>query len=147
MITSKPKKGTLLSITLFLVLAYTLAIINFNILLKNPAAPWYNYALFLVLGPLAVGLTFRMLLNYKILYFGKNQIQVRYPVRFSDQRYTLKDLSAWKEEKVKTMANPYKELVLRFSNGKSAKLSLQEHTDYEKVVRYLEKKCPKKRLK
>ena len=130
-----------------MVLAYSIAILNFNILIKNPDAPWYTYALFLVPGPLAVGLTFRMLFNYKILYFGKNQIQVRYPVRFSAQRYMLKDLASWKEEKVKTMGNHYKELALRFSNGKGAKLSLQEHTDYHKVVKYLERKCPKKRLK
>ena len=128
-------------------LAYAIAILNFNVLIRNPEAPWYNYALFLVPGPLAVGLTFRMLLNYKILYFGKNQIQIRYPVRLSDQRYMLKDLTSWKEEKVKTMGNHYKELALRFSNGKSAKLSLQEHTDYHKVVKYLERKCPKKRLR
>lgn len=146
LITAKPKKNTLLSISLFLVLAYTLAILNLNILIKDPTSPWYNYALFLVLGPLALGLTLRMLFNYKILQFGKNQILIRYPVRFSHQKYSLKDLSSWKEAKVKTMANPYKELELRFSNGKNAKLSLQEHTDYEKVVKYLEKKCAKKRL-
>ncbi len=58
----------------------------------------------------------------------------------------MKDLDSWQENIVKTPSGKFKELTLRFKNGFITKLSLQEHTEYKKVVSYLNKKAGRLRI-
>ncbi len=113
-------------------------------LLSTDRVIWYQYALTVVPGPLALGLLFKTTLGYKRVEMGKNRINIRFPVRFKVNSFQLKDVEQWTEQRVKTAGSTFKELVVRFSNGKKLTLSLQEHTNYVEAVKYLKKKCGRK---
>ncbi|MEO1051169.1 MAG: hypothetical protein AAFX87_11110 [Bacteroidota bacterium] len=145
-IVSKPKFNTLFSLGFFLAAAYTFFFISLIYILNNPLKfEWYHVAGTVILGPIALGVTVRTLVGYKIVTISKEKVKINYKFRFSKKQLNLKDLELWKETTIKTLSAPYKELEMKFNNGKKLKLSMQEHTDYKKVVNYLNKKCAKKR--
>ncbi|HNP19160.1 MAG TPA: hypothetical protein PKL31_12045 [Fulvivirga sp.] len=108
------------------------------------AYEWYLYAGLIVLGPIGLGLLFRTVLSYKIVYLGKGSIEVRFPTRFKKVTYKLNSIVRWSETTVKTPGGKFKELEIVFDNKKKLQLSIQEHTNYPQVIKYLKKKCPKK---
>ncbi|MBL3656622.1 hypothetical protein [Fulvivirga sediminis] len=146
MIVAKPKKGTLFSLGLFIVLAVGLATyITYTMLQGQPV--WYQYALVALLYPIGIGLAIKVVWGYKVITVGKNKISIKYPIRFQTVEYTLKQLISWKEAIVKTGTGTFKEVSIKFDNGKVLNLSYQEHTDYPQVIQYLKKKCPRKAIK
>jgi hypothetical protein len=63
------------------------------------------------------------------------------------KNYKLEAVQFWFENQVKTGKNSvYKELVIKFEDGKKVTLSPQESTDYERVIQYLKQKLAKKKI-
>lgn len=115
-----------------------------SMLLESESIIWYQYAISIILGPIALGLLAKTLLGYKRVEIGKNRIGIRFPLRLKKNSYSLKEIKQWTEQKVKTAGGTFKEVVILFDTGKKLTLSLQEHTNYLEAVKYLRKKCPGK---
>jgi hypothetical protein len=63
------------------------------------------------------------------------------------KNYKLEAVQFWFENQVKTGKNSvYKELVIKFEDGKKVTLSPKESTDYERVIQYLKQKLAKKKI-
>jgi hypothetical protein len=63
------------------------------------------------------------------------------------KKYKLEAVQFWFENQVKTGKNSvYKELVIKFEDGKKVTLSPKESTDYEQVIQYLKQKLAKKKI-
>lgn len=144
MIVARPKINTLLSIGIFIALCFGISGYMLSLILESGRTVWYQYALVIVPGPLALGLLTKTLLGYKRVEIGKNRIGIQFPLRFKKVSFTLKEVKQWTEQKVKTAGGTFKELVILFDNGKKLTLSLQEHTNYLDAVKYLRKKCARK---
>ena len=128
----------------FVAFCLTAAGMSLYYILISTAYAWYQYAAVIVLGPIGLGLLFRTVLSYKIVYLGKGSIEIRYPTRFKSKSYKLNSISRWSETEIKTLGGKFKELEVVFENKKKLQLSIQEHTNYPQVVKYLKKKCAKK---
>jgi hypothetical protein len=62
-------------------------------------------------------------------------------------KYTLAEVQFWFENQVKTgKKSVYRELVIKFGDGKKISLSPKESTEYERALQYLKQKLPKKRV-
>jgi hypothetical protein len=62
-------------------------------------------------------------------------------------KYPLSDVQFWFENQVKTgKKSVYRELVVKFTDGKKISLSPKESTEYERTLQYLKQKLPKKRV-
>jgi hypothetical protein len=107
---------------------------------------WYNYAVVVVLVPIGITVFYKIFLRYKILKFGNNQIDINYPMLRQRQAYPLDQIDLWVENKVKTGKNSeYKELQVRFTDGKKISLGHKEYTEYTHMVQYLLQKAPRKK--
>lgn len=145
MIISKPKVGTLFSVGVFVTASLMAAGYGASNI-KDQQTEWYFYALFLIFGPLGLGLLLRMILKYKIVRIGKGSITIHFPIRFSSRNYKLNQLTSWKETAINTAGGKYKEVELLFDNKRKLYLSMQEHTNYPQVLNYLRKKAGKKSI-
>jgi len=113
---------------------------------RDREAAWYNYAVVAVLVPIGVVVFYKIFLRYKILRLGNNQIQIDYPMLKRSKVYSLDQIDQWIENKVKTGKNSeYKELQVRFSDGKKISVGHKEHTEYIRMVQYLSQKAPNKK--
>lgn len=111
---------------------------------QNPA--WYNYAVIAALVPIGIAVFYKIFIRYKILRLGNNQIQVNYPMLRQSRLYPLEQIDHWVENKVKTGKNSeYKELQVRFTDGKKISVGHKEHTEYARMVQYLAQKVPRKK--
>lgn len=144
MIIAKPKLGTLFSLGIFVVISLGVAIYTASLMWGSLNIPWYQYLIVIILFPLSLGLTARIILGYRIIEIGKERFDIYFPTRFSRKSYRLKEIEYWKETKVKTATGLYREVEIRFEDNKQVTLSYQEHSDYDKVIKYLKKKCAKK---
>jgi len=109
-------------------------------------AAWYNYAVLAVLVPLGIVVFYKIFVRYKILKVGNNQIQIDYPMLNQSKIYPLEQIDQWIENKVKTGKNSeYKQLQVRFNDGKKLSVGHKEHTEYARMVQYLLQKVPKKK--
>lgn len=77
---------------------------------------------------------------------GAETFKVARPFIFSGYQFKLKDVSTWQETIIETKNGKFRELTVVNSSGKSLKLTFQENSNYEKVIKYLVKKLPKKRI-
>lgn len=119
---------------------------NLVVVMGGQLAAWYNYLVLIVLIPIGVFVLYRIFLRYQILRLGNNQIQIDYPVLRKSQKYSIDQISAWRENKVKTGKNSeYKELQIQFSDRNKLSISHKEHTEYPKIIQYLTQKAPRKR--
>jgi hypothetical protein len=143
MIIAKPKFNTLFSIAVFEILMFSLVGWAAWDALSTRTMEWYHFLGIVVVAPLALGVGFKTLLGYKVVTISKERINVRFPVRFTEKTYSLKEVKSWKETSIKTFSGPYRELEIHFTPKGKLVLSVQEHTHYPKVVKYLEKKCAK----
>ena len=146
MIISKPKTGTLFAVGVFVLLAYGVsAYLIFGVVQAQAFATYQILLLPLTLG-IAVGVSIKMIIDHKTIVVDKERVDVKFllPIR---KRYYLKNLEYWQEVKIKTLSSTFKELTMRFDNRKSVKLSTQEHTHYDRVLRHLKKKYPRKEQK
>jgi hypothetical protein len=141
MILVKPKIGTLFSIGLFILACLAGGIYGLMEIRQDVHAAWYNYALAIVLLPIGIGLLIKILWGYQYVSFGKQRIKVQYPVRMHSSQYPLNTITDWYEDSVKTASGTYREIIIRFSNGKKIRISMQEHMRYLEALKYMQKKC------
>ena len=113
-------------------------------MLPNPA--WYNYVVIVLLTPIGLFVLYRIFIRYKIMRLGNNQIEINFPVLRRLKKYSLDQIDYWIEKQVKTgKSSIYKELELRFKDGKKEIIGHKEFTEYVRIVQYLIQKAPKKR--
>ena len=145
MIISKPKFSALSAIGVFLVLCYSLGLVNLGILLDG-ASKWYNYAIVVSLLPLATVILIKQVIGYKIVVLKNQSFRIRRPFIFKSYSFKTKDIQSWKETIVKTRNGNFKELSIYPQNNPVLKLTLQENSNYDIIKGYLQKKLPKKRI-
>jgi hypothetical protein len=119
---------------------------NSIVISRNQLVAWYNYAVVIVLSTIGLFVLYKIFVRYKILKFGNNQIEINYPVLRQSKVYSLDQIDQWIENKVKTGKNSeYKELNIRFTDGKKISVGHKEHTEYTRMAQYLQQKVPKKK--
>ena len=146
MIIAKPKSSTIFSIMMFSFPLLALAIYGFYIL-KTDHPAWYHYLYMIGFGPIALGLIFRQLFGYRTISLGKDKLIVSYLLKRSKITHSLKQMKQWNETAIKTPSGNYKQVELVFETNHKIALSMQEHTEYHQVVKYLKKKHSKKMVK
>lgn len=145
-IISRPQTSTVTSFVFFLVITIVVSVMNIMVVVQAPHAEWYNYAIIIVLIPLGLLVLYKIFIRYKVLRLGNNQIQISYPVLRQTKYYPLEQITAWVENSVKTGKNSvYKELQIRFADGAKLDIGHKEHTEYARMVQYLQQKVPKKK--
>jgi len=146
MITSKPKSGTLFAVGVFLIMAYGASGYMLYHVVQNQAFATYQMILLPLTIGIALGVTIKTIIDYKTIVIDKDRVDVKFLLPIN-KRYYLKNLNFWQETKIKTFSSTFKELTLRFDNRKAVKLSTQENSNYERIVRYLKKKYSRKEQK
>jgi len=146
MIISKPKFGTILSLSVFIAVSLVIASYGLKLLL-NGQAVWLAYTLTFLFYPIALGLMIKITWGYKIISLGSQKLEVRFPFRMKKKKYHLKQLVTWEETMVKTGSMPFKELTLRFDDGLKMKLSYHENSNYDEIFNYLNGNAAKGRKK
>ncbi len=144
MIISKPKFGTLLSLSVFIAASLAIATYGLIVLLDGQAI-WWAYTLTMLFYPIALGLMIKITWGYKIISLGSQKLEIRFPFRMKKKKYHLKQLVRWEESIVKTGSVPFKELTLRFDDGLKMKLSYHENSNYDKILNYLSRNIAKSR--
>ena len=149
MIVSKPKVQTLISISLFIGIALSSSIVMYWYYgQQEGGGAWWLPMLAALVGSLGLAVAVRYFSAYKVLRIAKEKIDVHFPFLFSRKRYAIKDIKAWREENIKTKNGNYRELQLYIEGRKRyIRVSLQENTEYKKLVSYLQKKAGRKMLK
>lgn len=143
---SKPIGSTLLSFVLFLVICYVLIGMSILQLVQDQEPAWYVYLVIIALTPMALFITFRVFINYKVVELGNDQIVVKYTVRRKHKQYRLNQVIQWRELIVKTgKSSSFKELEILFDDKFKLTVGLREYTNYPKVCTYLAKKLPGKK--
>jgi len=145
MVISKPTGRTLISFSLFLIIAFVLVGMSAITIYNDDNPPWYSYLIVSSLGPISAFLLFRLIFGYKVIRLGSNQIEIFRPALNRRVKYTLEQVDHWTESKVKTgKSNTYKELEVRFEGGKKIQVGHQEYSNYGPMISYLKKKVGKK---
>ena len=147
MIVSKPKTNTLLSLGVFLAIAFSLVGVTLQWAVKGGEMVWYHYLVLGIFGPVGLAVLAKTALGYKVVSIGKGMAEVHYPIRFARKRYDFKNLAYWKEITIKTASGPFNQLEICFEGEKYVKLGKQENTAYLEVANYMRKKHPKKKAK
>ncbi len=143
MIISKPKPGTIFSIVLFALPLLAVAIYGFYIL-KTGQTSWYHYLYMIGFGPVALGLILRQIFGYKTISIGKDKLTISFLLKRTKIIHSLKHLKQWSETSIKTPSGNYKQLEVIFENQGKVVMSMQEHTEYHQVIKYLKKKHARK---
>jgi hypothetical protein len=147
MIVSKPRTGTITSFVFFLLITFTVLGMNLRVVIQASAVAWYHYVVIALLLPIAGFVLYKIFIRYKIIRLGNNQIEVNFPVLRKVKKYSLAQVQFWFENQVKTGKNSvYRELVIKFDDGKKISFSPKESTEYEKTIQYLRQKAPKKNV-
>jgi hypothetical protein len=148
MIVSKPQTGTITSFVFFLLITFIVLGMNVWAVVNYPRPAWYNYGVIGLLAPIGLFVLYKIFIRYKIVRLGNNQIEVSFPVLKKHKKYPLAQVQFWFENKVKTGKNSvYKELVVKFDDGKKISLSPKESTEYDHAIQYLKQKLPKKNVR
>ncbi len=142
MIECKPKGKAIVSLGLFAVICYAASLFLVSLKGKNTLV----YVGIVMLTLLGLVINIRMFLTYKVITVSKKKLLVKQPYIFRTKIYEMAHLQSVKEEKVKTFNDEYKELSLKFENGR-LKVSKQEYTDYERLKAYIDKNKPKNKKK
>jgi hypothetical protein len=146
LIISKPQTSTITSFVFFLAITVIVVVMNSIAIFRDRQPAWYNFAVLVVLIPIGIAVFYKIFVRYKILRVGNNQIQIDYPILRQNKIYPIDQIELWVENKVKTGKNSeYKELQVRFTDGKKIRVGHKEYTEYTRIVQYLSQKAPKKR--
>ena len=146
MIVSKPRSQTLISFILFLLLTFLVFGLNVTAILRGTYA-WYNLAIAGILLPLGLFVLYRIFIRYKIIRAGDNRVEVVYPVLRKTHAYTIKQIASWRESIVKTgKSSVFKELEIVFDKHFRLTIGQKEHTGYDKLIHYLQRKVPGKKV-
>ncbi len=143
MITSKPKRVTLFSLSLFLVLAYGAGTWSW---IRLPSTPMIWLLVPLICYGSALIVTFKLLISYRVLVIKGDKWQVNRLIG-SNVKFSGNEILWWNETIINTAGSAYKQLHIHAGEGKNVKVSLQEHTDYEKVLKGLKSNHHKKQIK
>jgi hypothetical protein len=147
MITSKPQTSTITSFVFFLLITFVVLGMNVWAVVNTLKPAWYNYAVIGLLAPIGGFVLYKIFIRYKIVRLGNNQIEVSFPVLRQSKKYNLAEVQFWFENQVKTGKNSvYRELVIKFQDGKKVSLSPKESTEYERTIQYVKQKLPKKKV-
>ena len=77
---------------------------------------------------------------------GNNRVEISYPVIRKHNVYMLEEIGRWKENVVKTGKNSvFRQLEIFFQDKQRISFGDKEHTEYSRMVQYLNQKVPKKR--
>lgn len=142
MIRSKPKNSTLFSLSLFLIIAYGVGIWT---ALTVPSSPAYWYLIPILFLGTALVVTLKVLWGYQTIQIKGEQWKVKNLIG-PDNAFNSKDIEWWKETEIKTAGGPYKELHIYAKGKVNLKVSLQEHTGYQKIIKKVKSKYPKKQI-
>ena len=147
MLVSKPNLKTLFSLLTFLTVDLGLLAYLYLGPLQQSDAPFYLQLLMGILGLMAFIILWKIIGAYKILSIQKKKIAVRYPFKTGSFESSLNNLVDWQETVIKTNNTHFKELKIKFEANKVVKISLQENTNYDKVIDFLRKNASKKEIK
>ena len=145
MIVSKPKGNTIFSLSMFLIICYTLIGYTLFQYLSKEEQFWYQYVIFVIITPIAISVSIKVARTFKIVTLGKNQMTVRYPLLLKTRKYNMKQLEQWEEIIIKTQGTVFKQLSMQFGKEKVG-LANQENTEYHRVFEYLRKKHASKKI-
>ncbi len=145
MVKSKPKISTLFSIGVFLAIAYGVFGYSLVTYINTDSPSIVTMILIVATGPIALVVTLKTLLGIKHMEIAKEKFRIRYPFRFKQFSFTGKELEYWKVDKVKTYGGVYEELIWKTKSGQKMSISKQEHTDYDKALKYMSSKFKKLR--
>jgi len=110
------------------------------------SAAWYNYLIIAALLPIGIFVAYKIFIRYKVIRAGNNQIEISYPVLRRSEKYALSEVLAWRENVIKTGKHSvYRQLEILFENQKRIGLGQKEHTEYVRLVQYLQQKLPRKK--
>ncbi|MFY0654466.1 MAG: hypothetical protein JXQ96_20685 [Cyclobacteriaceae bacterium] len=143
MLVSKPKVSTLFSVGIFLILAYGAFLYALFSFLESEEGNTVSIILILTTGPIALTVTLKTLIGIKIMSIAKEKFSLNYPFRFKKVKFTGKELESWNIDKIKTFGGVYEELVWQTKDGKKYSISRQEHSEFDKVKKYMTKKFKK----
>jgi len=147
MIISKPKRSTIFSLGMVTVIVISGLFYSVNKVRAIESPATWQYIIIIVLLLTASLLLHKLLFNYKVLKIGENKFHVYYPFRFFKTVQNLKDLGAWQETIINTNKTEFRQLKIVFITKGYVKISNQENSEYDKVIKYLKKKAPKKQVK
>jgi hypothetical protein len=120
---------------------------NLIIVRADPSPMWYNYVILALLIPMGAFVFYKIFIRYQIIVMGNNKISVKLPVLRRFREYSLQNIIAWAENKVNTgKTSTYKELQILFDDGKKIVAGHKEHTEYERMLKYLTQKAPGKKV-
>jgi hypothetical protein len=147
MIVSKPQTSTITSFVFFLLITCIVLGMNAWAITQTARPAWYNYAVIGLLAPIGLFVLYKIFIRYKVIRLGNNQIEVSFPVLKQNKTYKLAEVQFWFENQVKTgKKSVYRELAIKFEDGKKISLSPKESTEYERALQYLKQKLPKKNV-
>ena len=142
MIVVKPKFNTLFSISVFLIAAFGLFAYSLIQMMDGTGS-----TLWLILvyssGPIGFVVMVKVLLGWKVIKIGKDKFEIFFPFKFSRKTFNGKQIVGWQKNSIKTFGGKYEELICQFDSGDSLTLSRQEHTEFDKTLKYLNKKYKK----
>ena len=147
MIVSRPKRQTIFSLGLFTVIIIA-GLFYFAGQLRGMESPaTWRYIVIVLLFLTASLLIHKLLFNYKVLKIGDNKFHIYYPFRFFKTVQNVKDLGAWQETIVNTNKTEFRQLKIVFTTKGYVKISNQENSEYNRILKYLKQKAPKKQVK
>ena len=145
MITSRPKYSALFSLGIFVLACFSVGGYNLSAILDDQGW-WLNYFLSALLLTLGLAILMRQLWSYKIVRIDKSKLFIKYPLRFSQKALTLKEISYWEETIIKTGNGQFKQVEMVFDHEK-VQLTMQENTNYSRILTYLAQMLSSKRRK
>jgi hypothetical protein len=146
LIVSRPQTSTLVSFTIFLLITAVVLGMNVYALAAASAPAWYNYLMATLLVPIFLFVFYKIFIRYKIIRMGNNRVEISYPVARKHKVYMLHEIVLWKENIVKTGKNSvFRQLEIFFQDKNRESFGDKEHTEYGRMVQYLNQKAPKKK--
>ena len=89
----------------------------------------------------------KMMAGYRFVSVGKGKIEVRVPLKALKKTYGLEQVKAWQEETILANKRDFRQLTIVFDDRNSISLSNHEHTSYMELLKYLQGKLIKKKVK
>ena len=145
MIVARPKTNTLFSISIFVAAAFALFVYGMTEL-RKPEASYMWFILVYSTGPIGLVVLIKVLLGWKIVRIGKDKLEINFPFKFSRKKLDGKEIMGWKKNTIKTFGGVYEEIICEFNSGDSFTLSRQEHTEFDKTLKYMSKKYKKQKV-
>jgi hypothetical protein len=119
---------------------------NVYAVVKVPSPAWYNYLMVVLLVPIGLFVFYKIFVRYKIIRLGNNKLELSYPFIRKHKVYPLQEIVAWKENVVKTgKSSVFRQLEIFLADKHRISFGDKEHTEYGRVVQYLDQKVPKKK--